>query len=50
MSSLPSGTHKARKRFGQNFLQSQVIIHQIVEAICPKKNEHLIEIAPGQGA
>ncbi|MCY4178502.1 MAG: 16S rRNA (adenine(1518)-N(6)/adenine(1519)-N(6))-dimethyltransferase RsmA [Endozoicomonadaceae bacterium] len=50
MSSLPSGTHKARKRFGQNFLQNQMIIHQIVEAICPKKNEHLIEIGPGQGA
>ncbi|MDF1829961.1 MAG: 16S rRNA (adenine(1518)-N(6)/adenine(1519)-N(6))-dimethyltransferase, partial [Cycloclasticus pugetii] len=27
--------HKARKRFGQNFLQDSRIIHQIVMAINP---------------
>jgi len=42
--------HKARKRFGQNFLQDSRIIHQIVMAIDPLANEHLVEIGPGQGA
>jgi 16S rRNA (adenine1518-N6/adenine1519-N6)-dimethyltransferase len=42
--------HKARKRFGQNFLQDSRIIHQIVMAIDPLPTDHLIEIGPGQGA
>lgn len=50
MRDLSSVTHKARKRFGQNFLQDQIVIHQIIEAICPKESEHLVEIGPGQGA
>lgn len=43
-------THKARKRFGQNFLHDQVVIHRIVCAIAPREGEHLVEIGPGQGA
>ncbi|SEI74684.1 16S rRNA (adenine1518-N6/adenine1519-N6)-dimethyltransferase [Allopseudospirillum japonicum] len=42
--------HQARKRFGQNFLQDAGVIHNIVKAIAPNKNEHLVEIGPGMGA
>jgi len=42
--------HKARKRFGQNFLQDSRIIHQIVMSIDPTENDHVVEIGPGQGA
>ncbi|HAI95987.1 MAG: 16S rRNA (adenine(1518)-N(6)/adenine(1519)-N(6))-dimethyltransferase [Cycloclasticus sp.] len=42
--------HKARKRFGQNFLQDSRIIHQIIMAIDPSATDHLVEIGPGQGA
>jgi 16S rRNA (adenine1518-N6/adenine1519-N6)-dimethyltransferase len=42
--------HKARKRFGQNFLHDQAIISQIVHTIAVKKNDHIIEIGPGKGA
>ena len=46
---LPSG-HKARKRFGQNFLIDQGIIHHIVRSIGPKPDDNIVEIGPGQGA
>jgi 16S rRNA (adenine1518-N6/adenine1519-N6)-dimethyltransferase len=42
--------HTARKRFGQNFLHDIYIIDQIVSAINPKKDQHLVEIGPGLGA
>lgn len=42
--------HKARKRFGQNFLHDDYVIQQIVAAIAPQKNQTLVEIGPGQGA
>jgi len=42
--------HRARKRFGQNFLHDQSVIMKIVNAINPHKNESLVEIGPGQGA
>ncbi len=42
--------HKARKRFGQNFLHDQNIIAKIVAAINPQANQHIVEIGPGQGA
>lgn len=42
--------HKARKRFGQNFLHDQSLIGRIVEAIAPSSTDNLIEIGPGQGA
>lgn len=42
--------HKARKRFGQNFLQDENIIDAIVRAVNPKPGQHLVEIGPGLGA
>lgn len=48
MGELPH--HHARKRFGQNFLQDQNIIQNIVQSITPKKEDHIIEIGPGLGA
>ena len=42
--------HRARKRFGQNFLHDQGVIHRIVSAIGPTADQHLVEIGPGQGA
>ena len=42
--------HRARKRFGQNFLQDQGIIYSIVALINPSPDMHMIEIGPGLGA
>jgi 16S rRNA (adenine1518-N6/adenine1519-N6)-dimethyltransferase len=42
--------HKARKRFGQNFLTDNRVIERIVATIAPKFNDNLLEIGPGQGA
>ncbi len=42
--------HKARKRFGQNFLHDSTIIDRIVGCIAPKPGQHLVEIGPGRGA
>ena len=42
--------HRARKRFGQNFLHDAGIIDRILRAINAKPGEHLLEIGPGQGA
>lgn len=42
--------HRARKRFGQNFLTDQYIIDGIVSAINPLPGENLVEIGPGLGA
>lgn len=46
---MPQG-HQARKRFGQNFLVDNAIIHQIVTAISPQPGQHVVEIGPGLGA
>jgi 16S rRNA (adenine1518-N6/adenine1519-N6)-dimethyltransferase len=46
----PTGHHKARKRFGQNFLTDQQVINQIVQAINPQASDQLVEIGPGQAA
>jgi len=42
--------HKARKRFGQNFLIDSQIIDRIIATIAPKSSDNLIEIGPGKGA
>lgn len=42
--------HRARKRFGQNFLVDTGVIDRIVRAINPKPGDTLVEIGPGQGA
>lgn len=49
MASRPP-VHRARKRFGQNFLRDPGIISRIVRAIAPRPGERLVEIGPGQGA
>lgn len=43
-------SHRARKRFGQNFLVDQSIINRIVESIDPHAGQHIVEIGPGQAA
>ena len=43
-------THRARKRFGQNFLHDRVVIDAIVSAIAPLTDHNLLEIGPGLGA
>ena len=42
--------HRARKRFGQNFLHDAGVIHRILRAIHGRPSERLLEIGPGQGA
>ncbi|THB73191.1 MAG: 16S rRNA (adenine(1518)-N(6)/adenine(1519)-N(6))-dimethyltransferase RsmA [Gammaproteobacteria bacterium] len=42
--------HKAKKRFGQNFLHDKRIIGRIVSSINPKEGENIVEIGPGLGA
>lgn len=42
--------HRPRKRFGQNFLQSQPVIASILAAIHPQPNDKIVEIGPGLGA
>lgn len=43
-------THRARKRFGQNFLKDQHIINTIVAAAELQAGDRVVEIGPGQGA
>lgn len=42
--------HRARKRFGQNFLKDAGIIDHILRSIHAVPSDHLLEIGPGQGA
>lgn len=42
--------HRARKRFGQNFLHDAGVIHRILRAIHAREGQRLLEIGPGQGA
>ncbi len=42
--------HTPRKRFGQNFLIDDGIIHAIVNAIQPQAGDTVVEIGPGLGA
>ena len=42
--------HRARKRFGQNFLHDSFVIESIVDAINPREGEALVEIGPGLAA
>jgi len=41
---------KAKKKFGQNFLQDQSVIERIVNAFNPQKNDTIFEIGPGHAA
>jgi len=42
--------HRARKRFGQNFLTDEALIRRIVDTIQPAKGDLILEIGPGQAA
>ena len=42
--------HKARKRFGQNFLADPLVIQRIVDSIAPVPGQLVVEIGPGQAA
>lgn len=42
--------HRARKRFGQNFLHDPNIIARIVRSVAPQAGEAVVEIGPGMGA
>ena len=42
--------HKAKKKFGQNFLVDERIIDDIVAAIHPEPDDNMVEIGPGLGA
>ena len=42
--------HQARKSFGQNFLEDDVVISQIVSGINPRPGDRMVEIGPGLGA
>jgi len=50
MSDFEEKHHRARKRFGQNFLVREDIIHRIVQSVNPKSGDSLVEIGPGLGA
>ncbi len=42
--------HRARKRFGQNFLQSRQIIDNIIRSLNLQPGNNVLEIGPGLGA
>ena len=41
---------RAKRRFGQNFLEAQSVITAIIAAISPRSGDNIIEIGPGKGA
>ena len=47
---MASPQHRARKRFGQNFLHDPHVIARIVDAIDPRAGDTIVEIGPGQAA
>jgi len=42
--------HRARKRFGQNFLTDPRVVQRILDAIAPRPGQLIVEIGPGQAA
>lgn len=42
--------HIPRKRFGQNFLEDQGVINDIVSSVGPRSGERIVEIGPGLAA
>jgi 16S rRNA (adenine1518-N6/adenine1519-N6)-dimethyltransferase len=42
--------HIPRKRFGQNFLTDQMVLHDIISTIAPQHADTMVEIGPGLGA
>jgi len=50
MKTFDPSTHRAKKRFGQNFLHDMSIIDRIVQSIRVNPDDNIIEIGPGLGA
>jgi 16S rRNA (adenine1518-N6/adenine1519-N6)-dimethyltransferase len=46
---VPSAPHRARKRFGQHFLEP-AWVEKLLHAIAPAPDETFLEIGPGRGA
>ncbi|MBW0454208.1 MAG: 16S rRNA (adenine(1518)-N(6)/adenine(1519)-N(6))-dimethyltransferase RsmA [Candidatus Kinetoplastibacterium crithidii] len=42
--------HKARKRFGQNFLVDDGVVHNIISIFKPMTHDYVVEIGPGLSA
>ena len=42
--------HRARKRFGQNFLRDGQVIERLLAALAPAPGDALVEVGPGLGA
>ncbi len=42
--------HIPRKRFGQNFLTDQAVLHDIIRVIDPQPDDTMVEIGPGLAA
>lgn len=42
--------HVVRKRFGQHFLEDSEVVAEIIAAIAPRTEDHIVEIGPGLGA
>ncbi len=42
--------HIPRKRFGQNFLTDDAVLHDIIRAIDPRADDTMVEIGPGLAA
>lgn len=47
---MQAARHRAKRRFGQHFLQDPVVIRQIIDLIQPAEDDHIVEIGPGRGA
>lgn len=45
-----SRPHRPRKRFGQHFLSSPLVIERILDVIQPQAGDRIVEIGPGRGA
>lgn len=43
-------TNRPKKKFGQNFLQSDVILRKIISSSGVNSEDHVLEIGPGRGA
>ncbi len=42
--------HRARRRFGQHFLENELILERMVGALSPAPDDRVLEIGPGLGA
>jgi len=42
--------HRARRRFGQNFLVDRGVVASLIDAISPQADDRVVEIGPGLGA